>query len=148
MTASGFDELLNEWRLWVFRKNNASGVLGYAMSGYTERIGGGAYGPNTPDVRTDLDRLNSIITSDAFPSAIRDIILLHYIDPLPAKAKYGDGANAKEAYYTRLKLAKSVLMELYLPQCGPPTVGAARMGLQADAAQADTSAHLGVRASG
>lgn len=105
---SAFDDLLNDWRTYVLNSNHAR--LGYKIPAYAERIGGGSGRYDDPEPRLDVMRLNDVIVSSAFPDALRDIILLHYLDPRSVKRKM---TTSKDIYYATLGLAKRVLSDLY-----------------------------------
>lgn len=108
MTIEEFRDLLGRWGTYSARANAASN--GYALSGYGQRIGDGAYGRDryVPDV--DVLRFD-----DWFKGVNPDLrapLILHYAVPGPVKQKHP--GQKSTAYYARLNFAVEVCYSQWL----------------------------------
>ncbi len=113
------DELLTEWAAWVVKANQ--GKLGYALSGYAERIGTSATADHVPDVNADVSRIDTMIR--ALPGLLFEIIWLHYVVPGGVKSKRDTMSETE--YFARVRLAKDVLRNAWDHSCEKKLVAGA-----------------------
>lgn len=99
-------DLLTRWARWCLAGNRAG--LGYAQSGYAERIGS-SYSTDTtpPPVDPDILLLDSCVRS--LPPDHRAVIVTHYLQPgaVPTKLRRLDMTRA--AYYSLLDHGRAFL---------------------------------------
>ena len=102
-------DLLMRWALYVSGGNRAG--LGYAQSGYAERIGT-SWSADTSPVPVDPDVLRLDTCVKKLPRDHMVVIVAHYTQPGTAKAKRARLDMSRERYYELLDHGRAFLAHL------------------------------------
>ncbi len=99
-------DLLTRWARWCLAGNRAG--LGYAQSGYVERIGLSWSVDSTPaPVDPDILRVDHCVRS--LPPEHRAVIVTHYLQPGAVQQKLGRVGMTRAAYYAALDHGRTFL---------------------------------------
>ena len=102
-------DLLMRWAMWTHQGNRAG--LGYAQSGYAERIGT-SWSADTSPIPVDPDVLKLDTCVRKLPPDHLVVIVAHYCQPGTAKAKRARLDMSRERYYELLDHGRAFLAHL------------------------------------